>query len=81
MCGIVGFVNTKNDKEKSLERMMTKIAHRGPDGKGEYVDDLVALGHVRLAIIDIESGTQPQLNEDGNLIIIFHGEIYNYLEL
>lgn len=81
MCGIVGFVNTKNDKEKSLERMMTKIAHRGPDGKGEYVDDSVALGHVRLAIIDIESGTQPQFNEDGNLIIIFNGEIYNYLEL
>jgi asparagine synthase (glutamine-hydrolysing) len=61
--------------------MMSALAHRGPDGEGAYVDGAVALGHKRLAIIDLESGKQPMTNEDESLWIVFNGEIYNYLEL
>ena len=83
MCGICGFVNKwdKEKKEKNLDLMLKRIIHRGPDGEGKYIDDCVALGHRRLSIIDIDGGKQPIYNEDGNLIIIFNGEIYNYKEL
>lgn len=80
MCGIVGFINHKKE-EKVLENMMNRIRHRGPDGKGMYLDDMVALGHRRLSIVDIDGGRQPMENEDGSLILIFNGEIYNYKEL
>ena len=80
MCGIVGFIDKKLEKQV-LEAMMEKIAHRGPDGSGIYLDDIVALGHCRLSIIDAEGGAQPMKNEDGNLICVFNGEIYNFKEL
>ncbi|MCL4491210.1 MAG: asparagine synthase (glutamine-hydrolyzing) [Nitrospirae bacterium] len=54
------------------------ISHRGPDGEGHYADPDVSLGHKRLSIIDIESGKQPIFNEDGNIVLIYNGEIYNY---
>ncbi len=81
MCGIVGFIDNNKDKRKILDNMMESIRHRGPDGAGTYVDETVALGHNRLAIIDINAGIQPQYNEDKSLVIIFNGEIYNYKEL
>lgn len=83
MCGICGFVNKWDEKkkEKNLDLMLKRIIHRGPDGEGKYIDENVALGHRRLSIIDLEGGKQPIYNEDGNLIIIFNGEIYNYKEL
>lgn len=91
MCGIVGFIDrnvyNKNTKQKVysekevLACMMDKIAHRGPDGSGMYLDDSIALGHRRLAIIDIKNGMQPMKNEDETLICIFNGEIYNFQEL
>lgn len=58
------------------------LQHRGPDGKGIYRDDWIALGHRRLSIIDLsENGCQPLHNEDGDLVLVFNGEIYNFQEL
>lgn len=66
----------------SITAMNRAIAHRGPDGDGVYVADSVALGHRRLAILDLSSeGNQPMFNEDSSLALVFNGEIYNYLEL
>lgn len=80
MCGITGFISKKIDGTV-LWNMMDRIAHRGPDGSGTYLDEYIALGHRRLAIIDMEGGVQPMKNEDGSLICVFNGEIYNYQEL
>ena len=83
MCGIVGFVNKspKKEKKEQIELMLKRIAHRGPDSKGVFVDDDIALGFRRLSIIDVKGGSQPIYNEDNSLAIIFNGEIYNFLEL
>lgn len=82
MCGIVGFTNNINDSNKVIGEMMDKIRHRGPDAAGSYVDEDIALGHRRLSIIDISSsGDQPIFNEDGSMVIVFNGEIYNYREI
>ena len=83
MCGFVGFVDKKKKKEELeiIKNMADQIIHRGPDGEGYYADDLVALGHRRLSIIDVEGGSQPIYNKDKTLAIIFNGEIYNYKEL
>ena len=78
MCGITGFIDNQLHKEATLKNMMDLIKHRGPDGSGVYVDDTIALGHRRLAIIDLKNGRQPMQNEDGRLICTFNGEIYNY---
>ncbi len=84
MCGIAGIFNT-NLKPATLDeikRMATAIAHRGPDGEGYYVNDNVALGHKRLAILDTSNkGLQPMHSKDGQWVITFNGCIYNYLEL
>jgi asparagine synthase (glutamine-hydrolysing) len=64
-----------------LEAMMQSIRHRGPDDQGTYLSGPVALGHLRLSIIDLSSGKQPISNEDGTVWIVFNGEIYNYKEL
>lgn len=81
MCGIAGFAEKNNVDKETLQKMMDAIIHRGPDGSGEYVDDTVALGHRRLSIIDLEGGKQPMENEDGSMVCIFNGEIYNYQPL
>ena len=81
MCGICGFVGKVNNSKKILKTMVDRIAHRGPDDMGMYVDDLAALGHRRLSIIDLNHGVQPMYNETGDLAIVFNGEIYNHLEL
>jgi len=84
MCGIAGFTRffDATGDVSSLARMGDKIAHRGPDAHGEYLDDGVGLCHRRLSIIDLSTvGNQPMFSEDGNLVIVFNGEIYNYLEL
>jgi asparagine synthase (glutamine-hydrolysing) len=79
MCGITGF-NWKD--ERLLGRMCEAIKHRGPDDGGTYLDDKVSLGHRRLSILDLsEKGHQPMFNEDGTLVLIYNGEIYNFLEL
>ena len=79
MCGIVGFAPVKENGAEILKQMMDRIAHRGPDGEGQFVDEYVALGHRRLSIIDLAGGTQPMATE--HLVVVFNGEIYNYLEL
>lgn len=81
MCGITGFMNEKQNKEKIIKKMSKRIEHRGPDSEGFYIDDNVALAHRRLSIIDLEGGTQPLYNEDKSKLVIFNGEIYNYIEL
>lgn len=68
------------DKEL-LGKMTTIMAHRGPDGEGQYVSEGVGLGHRRLSIIDLAGGAQPISNEDHSLHIVFNGEIYNFIEL
>jgi asparagine synthase (glutamine-hydrolysing) len=84
MCGIAGIVARERGRAPDAQRlrvMMDTLAHRGPDGEGEWCDGPVALGHKRLAIIDLDTGRQPMSNEDGSIWIIFNGEIYNYVEL
>jgi asparagine synthase (glutamine-hydrolysing) len=84
MCGIGGRLNFNPHKpvgRDALIRMMGVLRHRGPDGDGFYVGRGVGLGHRRLAIIDVNSGTQPMSNEDGSVWIVFNGEIYNFMEL
>lgn len=83
MCGIVGFLDKKNIREKNkiLKEMAAKIYHRGPNSSGFYADKEVGLGFRRLSIIDLEGGTQPIFNEDKDKVIIFNGEIYNFQEL
>lgn len=83
MCGICGFADKLqvDDKEIIVNRMMDKIMHRGPDEGGSYIDNGVALGFRRLSIIDLAEGKQPIFNEDGSLVLIFNGEIYNYMDI
>lgn len=81
MCGIVGFIGKDKNKKKILKAMCDRIAHRGPDAEGFYVKGDVALGQRRLSIIDLEGGKQPMFSEDGKLVIVFNGEIYNYKDL
>ncbi len=81
MCGIVGFIDGSKNKKDIIKKMSEKIKHRGPDGEGYFLKDEVALAQRRLSIIDIEGGKQPMFNEDDSLVVVFNGEIYNYLEL
>lgn len=81
MCGIAGFFSDEKNKKNIIKRMNDKIIHRGPDSEGYYIDESVALAHRRLSIIDLSSGIQPMYNEDKSLVIVFNGEIYNYIEL
>ena len=81
MCGFVGFTNKIKDDGTVLEGMMNKIIHRGPDSSGKFVSEEVNLGFRRLSIIDLADGDQPMYNEDGSLVLVFNGEIYNFLDL
>ena len=81
MCGIAGIVDTrfKREPDRGLAlRMNDAIAHRGPDGDGLHLEPGVGLGHRRLSIIDLATGQQPLYNEDGTVVVVFNGEIYNY---
>lgn len=81
MCGIAGFVSKEKNKKKIIKKMTDRIIHRGPDAEGFYTDESVALGHRRLSIIDLDAGKQPMFNETEDLVVVFNGEIYNYIEL
>lgn len=85
MCGIAGFVHfgghNRAEALPRLKRMTDALLHRGPDEEGYYVDDCAALGHRRLSIIDLSSGQQPMAALDGQVQIVFNGEIYNFLEI
>lgn len=82
MCGFVGFVGGTDNQSEVLTKMMDRIVHRGPDMGGQFIDGRVALGFRRLSILDLtEAGAQPMANEDGSVVIVFNGEIYNFQEL
>jgi len=94
MCGITGFIHfsaantadsslssSVNDSvvdQQLLSQMNQAQFHRGPDEGGEYLDEHVALGHRRLSIIDLSSGQQPMASDDGEYVLIFNGEVYNF---
>ena len=84
MCGIVGYVNFDGSEVplELIKKATDELEHRGPDGEGQWVFGNVGLGHRRLSIIDLsELGSQPMLSLDGNFVISYNGEIYNYLEI
>ena len=84
MCGITGIFNLNGAPVSPviLRKMTDTIAHRGPDGEGFYTDSFIGLGHRRLAIIDLSpAGHQPMITRDGQYIIAYNGEIYNYKEI
>jgi asparagine synthase (glutamine-hydrolysing) len=84
MCGIAGIINLSGEKvnPSEIEIMLDKIKHRGPDDEGTFFKDNAGFGHVRLSIIDLSAaGHQPMFSTDERFMIIFNGEIYNYLEL
>ena len=86
MCGIVGMYNFDGSKvdQQELDRFTDSLSHRGPDGRGTYIDENACLGfgHRRLAILDLtDSGHQPMSYGDGRFWITYNGEIYNFIEL
>src|SRR4051794_8448832 len=82
MCGIVGKLSRREAVEPELvERMCDAIVHRGPDSHGSFVEGGTGLGIRRLAVIDLSTGDQPIYNEDGSVVVVLNGEIYNYKEL
>lgn len=82
MCGLCGFTGEVVDREEVIRNMTRVITHRGPDSDGFFTeDDGISMGFRRLSIIDLEQGSQPIYNEDGTLVLMFNGEIYNYQKL
>jgi asparagine synthase (glutamine-hydrolysing) len=84
MCGLAGIYNFDKGKtvdSNLLKKMTDIIKHRGPDGEGYYINGNIGLGHRRLSIIDLHTGDQPLYSDDKGIVIVFNGEIYNYLEL
>ncbi len=84
MCGITGIFDTRSARplvQSVLQRMNESQHHRGPDEGSLHLEPGVGLGHRRLSIIDVATGQQPLFNEDGSVVVIFNGEIYNYQEL
>ena len=78
MCGIAGYWSEREYAPDVLERMTKVIAHRGPDAEGFHVAGRIRLGHRRLSIIDLAGSAQPLFNEDGAVVVVFNGEIYNF---
>src|SRR6516164_7000624 len=78
MCGIAGFTAPGREAEAVLAQMTRALAHRGPDASGIFVDDRVAFGHTRLAIIDLAGGAQPRVDRATGDALVFNGEIYGY---
>jgi asparagine synthase (glutamine-hydrolysing) len=84
MCGIVGIYSNAealHNPELLLTSMLARIEYRGPDESGIYINNKIALGSVRLSIIDLKTGQQPLSSADGKYWIVFNGEIFNYVEL
>ena len=84
MCGITGLFDTRGTRpvdQGVLQRMNDSQHHRGPDEGSLHIEPGLGLGHRRLSIIDLATGQQPLFNEDGSVVVVFNGEIYNYQEL
>jgi asparagine synthase (glutamine-hydrolysing) len=83
VCGIAGLFDTRGHArfdDALIQRMTDAVAHRGPDGSGIHIEPGLALGHRRLSIIDRAGGHQPMHTPDNGLVIVFNGEIYNFME-
>lgn len=84
MCGIAGWLGSAANEDGAVQRlrsMCDAILHRGPDDRGEFIGDGVALGMQRLSIVDIAGGRQPMASSDGKIRIVFNGEIFNHVAL
>src|SRR5690348_1391867 len=84
MCGITGWFDLSGERppdRATIQKMTDFIAHRGPDGEGFHFAPGIALGHRRLAIIDLATGDQPMFNDSKGVALVFNGEIYNFREL
>jgi asparagine synthase (glutamine-hydrolysing) len=84
MCGICGIINlnSKSVQVIDLQKMMLVMKHRGPDDEGTFISKNIGLGFVRLSILDLsKAGHQPMISNDGRYIIVFNGEVFNYIEL
>ncbi|HDM78750.1 MAG TPA: asparagine synthase (glutamine-hydrolyzing) [Deltaproteobacteria bacterium] len=84
MCGICGIFNLNGDpvEHRHIKAMADSLAHRGPDDEGIFIDVNIALGHRRLAVLDVSpAGHQPMTTADGQIVIVYNGEIYNFLEI
>ncbi|MDH3668917.1 MAG: asparagine synthase (glutamine-hydrolyzing) [Paracoccaceae bacterium] len=78
MCGIVGFTSPGGNPKAILSPMMSAIAYRGPDESGTYADDRIAVGHLRLTIIEPDGGHQPRVDDQTGDLLVYNGEIYGY---
>jgi asparagine synthase (glutamine-hydrolysing) len=82
MCGITGIFSNRADNKVSIVGITDRIAHRGPDAHGYFVEKKIALGHRRLSIIDLDArANQPFTSQNGRYVVVFNGEIYNYKSL
>jgi len=84
MCGICGTINFNKQpvQETLIRNMMQKMKHRGPDDEGVFIDNNVGFGFVRLSILDLSpAGHQPMFSHDNRFVVVFNGEIYNYIEI
>lgn len=84
MCGIAGILGPGAGEERGralVAAMSSKLAHRGPDASGFSHGRAYAFGHRRLSIIDVDHGHQPMLSEDGRYVLVYNGELYNFVEL
>lgn len=85
MCGIAGIINIKKGnvegQKLALKTMIDRMAQRGPDGVGLYMEGHVGLAHRRLSIIDVKSGAQPITIDEGHITIVYNGEVYNFPEI
>ncbi|WP_266168878.1 asparagine synthase (glutamine-hydrolyzing) [Dyella subtropica] len=84
MCGIAGYLDLDGQRPAVapiLDAMCAALAHRGPDDDGQFLDGALGLGFRRLSIVDLRSGQQPMTNEDGSVVLVCNGEIYNAPEL
>lgn len=84
MCGIAGFINAPGGIDQQtawLESMTETLNRRGPDGSGLWIRDQAALGHRRLSIIDLETGSQPMCSKNETVAVVYNGEIYNFQEI
>ena len=82
MCGISGIYGSDSDKVsrgESIKKMLSALVHRGPDGWGYYISPDIALGQTRLSIVDLTTGDQPMVTDES--VIVYNGEIFNYIEL
>jgi asparagine synthase (glutamine-hydrolysing) len=82
MCGICGVYSKNSADSDEVKKMVKTLGHRGPDGHGIYTSKNICLGHTRLAILDLSNkGKQPMISDNGEAVIVYNGEVYNYIEL